>query len=371
MRRSTYVTLLRLHPRSFRERFGSEMLEIFDAEAQNGSSSARLLTDVFISLFRQWISGSPISERALSPAGVELRAVPMFRMIDDRLPKGSCLTNGAVVSLVLASLLALSLGRGNGRLPGILIGAKYPRPNVLPVDRNSIAKAEPATNITIVDPPVDPLYELAVAYFSIVRVLKALDANGDYTISGWEIITAASPLRRLDRNRDGELDAQECGLLLTADLPSGLAERAPAEFMQLNPVLAKLDANHDTRISESELAAASAALKSLDLNGDGSLTRTEVLPKPIPSRTAMILSELDRDRDSKISGLEQNHKAAEAIRPILVGADRNGDGVVTAVELTRQLQFDDELKRQHERALRSAGRGIANPQRTTSSDRSR
>ncbi len=50
MTRRVYILLLRLHPRAFRQRFGDEMLGIFDECAGKGS----LLADGFLSLFRQW-----------------------------------------------------------------------------------------------------------------------------------------------------------------------------------------------------------------------------------------------------------------------------------------------------------------------------
>jgi len=44
------------------------------------------------------------------------------------------------------------------------------------------------------------------------------------------------------------------------------------------PIIAVLDANHDGTIDASEIDNAPAALRSLDKNGDGSLTRQELRP---------------------------------------------------------------------------------------------
>ena len=44
------------------------------------------------------------------------------------------------------------------------------------------------------------------------------------------------------------------------------------------PIIAALDANHDGTIDASEIANASAALKTLDKNGDGKLTQDELRP---------------------------------------------------------------------------------------------
>lgn len=44
------------------------------------------------------------------------------------------------------------------------------------------------------------------------------------------------------------------------------------------PMIAALDANHDGTIDAKEIDNASAALKTLDKNGDGSLTQEELRP---------------------------------------------------------------------------------------------
>lgn len=46
----------------------------------------------------------------------------------------------------------------------------------------------------------------------------------------------------------------------------------------VSPLMAALDANHDGVIDASEIANAVAALKSLDKNGDGQLTKDEMMP---------------------------------------------------------------------------------------------
>lgn len=45
------------------------------------------------------------------------------------------------------------------------------------------------------------------------------------------------------------------------------------------PIIAALDANHDGVIDAQEIANAPAALKTLDKNGDGKLTRDEIRPQ--------------------------------------------------------------------------------------------
>ena len=53
MKRFFYQILIGSHPRRFRERFGDEMLYIFDESA--GDASLGLLADGFLSLVRQRI----------------------------------------------------------------------------------------------------------------------------------------------------------------------------------------------------------------------------------------------------------------------------------------------------------------------------
>jgi hypothetical protein len=53
--RSFYRFVLRLHPPDFRERFGDEMLSIFD-EAADSFGARAFLVDACISLARQWLA---------------------------------------------------------------------------------------------------------------------------------------------------------------------------------------------------------------------------------------------------------------------------------------------------------------------------
>lgn len=50
--RSAYLLLLRIHPASFRDEFGEEMLWIFDEECRQGRA-ARIFLDGVLSLIRQ------------------------------------------------------------------------------------------------------------------------------------------------------------------------------------------------------------------------------------------------------------------------------------------------------------------------------
>jgi Ca2+-binding EF-hand superfamily protein len=224
---------------------------------------------------------------------------------------------------------------------------------VLPVDRSSVAEAEPTSEIGVKDPAPDPLYQLANFYFGIIRVLNVLDVDRDRIISTSEIVAAPKALARLDTDHDGKLSPEECGFSLEenqkAKLDPQFVQRARLEFMQFNPVLAALDADHDGEISAAEIGNSSAALKTLDKNRDGALSPVELIPDPLDIQTAMILSRLDKNRDGRISREER----AEPLRELLEHADRNGDGFTTANELARELKLRDEMKKQLEKATGS------------------
>lgn len=63
--RTLYSLLVRLHPLAFRERFGPEMLLIFE-EAGNGWGGGSLLVDATVSLLRQWLIRSDLWKWAVA-----------------------------------------------------------------------------------------------------------------------------------------------------------------------------------------------------------------------------------------------------------------------------------------------------------------
>jgi hypothetical protein len=201
---------------------------------------------------------------------------------------------GGLLSVALFSTVVTASIRP-GKPPSWLIGVHQATGSVLPVDRSSLTESEPNTQVRLGEEPENPWRAVASAYFKSMRVLGALDANGDFVISPREMITAPSALRRLDLNHDGKLSPEECGFssgLRSPDLHShdapdpDFVRRAQKEFMRTHPVLAALDADHDGEISAEEIGNSSRSLRTLDRNGDGFLTPNEVMPDRAATQAA-------------------------------------------------------------------------------------
>ncbi|MGI8989006.1 MAG: EF-hand domain-containing protein [Bryobacteraceae bacterium] len=360
MFRSFYIRLVRLHPLPFRQRFAEEMLGTFDEVANRGSARS-LFVDVFVSLFRQWVLRSEF--RRPMPVGAVAAGsanTPLFSSLESRGPRPAAILNGVLLSVAVLCAMVLAVGRGRTS-PSYLIGSHRPGGDLLPIDRASLKGTEPDTLIKFGPDPDNPWRALAAVYFKRIRVLGAIDANRDFVISPWEIVTSPAALRKLDTNRDGKLSAEECGFSLRTGLPiepdAEFARRARLEFMRSNPVLAALDADHDGEISAKEMLNGSRALRKLDRNGDGFLTPDEVLPDRAATQASIVFSLLDTNHDGRISIKERASEDAERMRELLVSADRNRDGVTTLAELTGELRLREERARQLDKALKAAAAG--------------
>lgn len=110
-------------------------------------------------------------------------------------------------------------------------------------------------------------------------LIAALDANKDGAIDAQEITNATAALKTLDKNGDGQLTRDE----LRPQRPGFLGGKAGKALKagkggikhERPPLIAALDANADGVIDVQEITNAPAALKTLDKNGDGQLTRDE------------------------------------------------------------------------------------------------
>jgi Ca2+-binding EF-hand superfamily protein len=336
MTRRFYISLLRLHPRRFRQRFGDEMLGIFDQCAEKGS----LFADAILSLWRQWALRSwrrPVPAFSLSRTA---EAVPVFYLGESEIPSTGALMRGALVSVVAFTAICWVMSHRWSQL-NLLVGSHHPsRSHLLPVRTMAEPTTDLPSEVKVKPYPFEPPIS---AYFQLIRVLAALDADRDNVISSTEIDAAPVTLRTLDTNHDGKLSAEECGLHTNAMMDPRLQERMRLAFMRVHPVLAALDANHDGKISSSEIANAAAALRTLDANWDGKLTEAELLPDPAVLIASNIVMALDKNGDGRISSDERSGKLAERFRALLDRADRDKKGFVTEEDLLNEIRSGSKV----------------------------
>jgi hypothetical protein len=159
--RSTYRLILRMHPASFRGRFGDEMQWIFDEEQRRGGA-ARLVFDGVLSLIRQRAK----IERERQPV------VAGFALLDsswDIAPR-RFVEAGITASLLLAGFMLLLGKTGkplsvSACLPGVLRAA--PRLYQAPSRIQALPKTTPTLRSR-----VDPT-QIDNAAASAVRVVHA------------------------------------------------------------------------------------------------------------------------------------------------------------------------------------------------------
>jgi hypothetical protein len=101
MLRRLYRYAVRLHPSSFRRRFGEEMLYIFDRQKGTLSALGGMLDCVF-SLLRQWTLRPHIGiELPAAPLLSPADHIPSFETLAPFRPRTSAIINGVVLSLIL------------------------------------------------------------------------------------------------------------------------------------------------------------------------------------------------------------------------------------------------------------------------------
>jgi hypothetical protein len=248
MLRACYSLLLRLHPAPFRQSYEKEMRAIFDDLAVR-ESVLGLFTDIVVSLFRQWVLRPEFRRtQRIEPTPVPFGGAPLLASLDSYTLRPHAMLMGCLLSLVFFSAVVTA----------------------------SIRPGKPAYNLfRLGEETEDPWRAAASFYFKSILVARALDMDGDFVISASEIDAAPWALRRLDLNHDGKLSPEECGFALGRRSQDGDAQK---RFMLAHPLLAALDADHDSEISAAEISNSSRSLLTLDSDGDGFLIPTEVMP---------------------------------------------------------------------------------------------
>jgi hypothetical protein len=269
--RFLYICLLRLHPRRFRQRFGDEMLWIFDQGHRR--RTVPLFADAFLSLWRQWALRSDFWQEPVQQPASD--GVPVFYIGGNDTPRSSALIHGAALSMLVFGAVCYILNHSNSHRPFVfMIGShNHSFSHFLETRSLNAAPAELATQIKV---KPEPAVHRVSPYFRLMPVLMALDRDNDGVISASEVANAAVALLTLDKSGDNKLSAEECGL----GAPNA-SEALRRSYMRRHPVLAALDADHDGEISAGEILNAPAALLTLDKNHDGQLTEDELLPAPV------------------------------------------------------------------------------------------
>ncbi len=111
-------------------------------------------------------------------------------------------------------------------------------------------------------------------------ILATLDENGDDVLDAKEIADAPQDLKKLDKNSDGKLTADELRPARPAGAVEGEKKSGEAKDMKrpASPLITAIDVNGDGTVDEKEISGSAEALKKLDKNGDGKITRDEAHP---------------------------------------------------------------------------------------------
>lgn len=188
MLRSMYSHLLRLHPEHFRQRFGDEMMSIFDQAAERRQRLS-LVLDGFISLLRQWSLRPEYWHETVASARSASDGVPGFYVFGTFVPRTTALVDGAIVG-VATIMLVISV-----------MGYVWTHPTYMPVPGRGRARTVPRGKIKLDNhprlywPPYQPPIENSTTKPGAESPTKATAPPSTPAASGPMIARSSTPLR--------------------------------------------------------------------------------------------------------------------------------------------------------------------------------
>lgn len=374
MLRSLYIQLLRLHPAPFRQRYGDEMLSIYDEAARSGRPWP-LFGDACVSLGRQWLlrENEPEPQPASLPSS---DGVPVFYCADQSMPPKSALFNGGLVALAAFALVGFALGHGQGRRPwnttfqgsnravagstgfgveggqsaiafgGGASGSGSSRSSDVGTDsvwvrilrfyENVFSRPRPpapppatAASWTPAPPPSQTATPSGRSVVYLALSPRTFDVNHDGIVSTDEIANASASLRGMDRNGDGRLTAEDYfSPVRVSATPAAAGEQAVQAPERAGPPLPQTRAERS--LYPTRTAAEYGILRQ---RGDDSYTLDIVQttessdPEGAVVQLNPLLQALDTNHDGEISAEEIRNAPA-----VLKKLDKNHDGRITADE---------------------------------------
>jgi hypothetical protein len=280
MLQRVFTALVRLHPHRFRGRFEAELLEAYELGVAS-LGARRLLWDAIRSLFRQWLLRPPLPPEHVhvTPAGDTFSDIPGVTQLVRHHLGPSAIAFGAVLAVGSFGALQFATNHWGGEIR-VVVGA-FRRAVGLPLAH--VGNSDRAAAVGV-DRPTDSFWDdVAENFLKQQRLLRALDTDGNYRFERTEIAGAGELLSRLDRNRNGILEAFEC----TEEVQAEDALNRILVVLRGNPILRQLDADQNGEISEHELREAARVLSILDVSHDGQLHPVEYLPIRTVNRALM------------------------------------------------------------------------------------
>jgi len=190
---------------------------------------------------------------------------------------------------------------------------------------------------------------------SLEERFRERDRNGDGKLAADDVPEPfrerfAGMLKRADKDGDEAISLEEFkkaeALGRRPGRPGGTPPGAPDGPPPGGDVLFRtLDTDRDGALSHDELAKAADALKKLDKDGDGKVTRRELLPpregggpkgsdRPAPEQLIRRLMAGDKNNDGKLS----REELPERLQRSFDRLDANSDGSASAEELKSGLE---------------------------------